>query len=188
MNHNLEKEKLQDYSTELETYPTRSHISVEPIGETKVKCLIPIDSDMIRDCLWLIGKQEKSLKRLQGICDNLLDTLKAAGKLTTFGTRVKIGVEENYFCVELRGDTRAKKELFSYSLMELLAPTENREWILEPTNQKVHFGRNTYLGVTEIFSGTKEDAECFRDLMGIVCEEYRVVPYSRIRQVARQKK
>lgn len=142
--------------------------------EIRVECLVPINNDIIREHFWVPGKRRKSLKRLQEYCDNLLDSLKTAGKLTTFGTHVEIREEESYFCVELCGGMKENKELFSRCLMEFLTPATGCKWVLELVGQNLQLKRSTYLGVPEIFSESKEAAECFRNFMGSICKQYRV--------------
>lgn len=174
MNHELE-ECREKCTGESDIHLIRRHLSVETMEEVKVECLVPVNHDLIREHFWVVGKR-KSLKRLQEHCDSLLDTLKAAGKLTTFGTCVGIQEEEAYFCVELRGDNREKKELFSRALMELLTPYEGRRWVLERTVFNLQPGRGAYLGVPEIFGESREEAERFKNFMGSAYEGFRVMP------------
>lgn len=181
MSHELE-ECREEGIKESKIHTIRRHLSVEPMEEVKVECLVPVNHGIIREHFWVVGKRRKSLRRLQEYCDSLLDTLKAAGKLTVFGTCVEIREEEACFCVELRGDNREKKELFSHALMELLTPYEGRRWVVEQTGANLRLGRGVYLGVPEIFSESREEAERFGKSMGSDYEGYRVLPGGGISQ------
>lgn len=106
-------------------------------------------------------RQLTPMWRFRGISRGILSALKKSGAVVSSCQAVSEEEDGIWFCAWLAGGTDREKNIYSDALEQMLAPVENQRYLLCRGGNASY--AKEYFCVPDLFAGSREKAEIFRE-------------------------